>query len=104
MARLLKVLAGKKNILITTHQHPDPDAIGSSHALAHLLKVKLKDAKVTMSVKGKIGGGLNDAFAKHANLKLAPWDQKAVESGEVEKVAAEYKQHYKADILGPVPS
>jgi nanoRNase/pAp phosphatase (c-di-AMP/oligoRNAs hydrolase) len=84
--RLLKVLAGKKNILVTTHQHPDPDAIGSSHALAHLLKVKLKDAKVTMSVRGKIGGGLNDAFTKHANLKLAPWDEEAVASGEFDAI------------------
>ena len=84
--RLLKVLAGKKNILVTTHQHPDPDAIGSSHALAHLLKVKLKDAKVTMSVRGKIGGGLNDAFTKHANLKLTPWDEEAVASGEFDAI------------------
>src|SRR3954466_1751415 len=76
--RLLKVLAGKRNILVTTHQHPDPDALASSHALAFLLGTKLKDANVTMSVKGKIGGGLNDAFTRHANLKLVPWDDEAV--------------------------
>jgi nanoRNase/pAp phosphatase (c-di-AMP/oligoRNAs hydrolase) len=78
--KLLKALAGKKNVLVTTHQHPDPDALASSHALAFLLSTKLKDATVTMSVKGKIGGGLNDAFTKHANLKLVPWDDEAVAS------------------------
>ena len=57
-ARLLKVLAGKKNILVTTHQHPDPDAIGSSHALAHLLKVKLKDASVLLIGAGGLGSPL----------------------------------------------
>lgn len=76
--KLLKALTGKKSILVTTHQHPDPDALASSHALAFLLGTKLKDATVTMSVKGKIGGGLNDAFTKHANLKLVPWDDEAV--------------------------
>ncbi|HEY7119995.1 MAG TPA: DHH family phosphoesterase [Tepidisphaeraceae bacterium] len=76
--KLLKALAGKRNILVTTHQHPDPDALASSHALAFLLNTKLKDASVSMSIKGKIGGGLNDAFTKHANLKLVPWDDGAI--------------------------
>src|SRR2546423_5398286 len=58
--KLLKLLAGKKNILVTTHQHPDPDALGSSFALAHLLKVRLKDAAVRFSVKGSIPGGINE--------------------------------------------
>ena len=76
--KLLKSLAGKKNILVTTHLHPDPDALASSQALTYLLNTKLKDATITMSVKGKIGGGLNDAFTRHANLKLVPWDDDAV--------------------------
>ncbi len=73
-ARLLKALAGKKNILVTSHQHPDPDALASAHALAYLLTTCLKDAQVCMSIKGTIGGGLNDAFTRHANFKLAPWN------------------------------
>lgn len=75
--KLIKLLAGKKNILVTTHQSPDPDAIASSHALCYLLGVKLKDAAISMSIKGKIGGGLNDAFTRHANLKLVAWDDAA---------------------------
>src|SRR5690349_18652326 len=72
--RLLHVLEGKKNILVTTHRHPDPDALASSLALRALLREKLKDAKVSMSVKGRIGGGINDAFTRHTQLDLAPWD------------------------------
>jgi nanoRNase/pAp phosphatase (c-di-AMP/oligoRNAs hydrolase) len=74
-ARLLKVLQGKKNILVTTHIHPDPDALASAAALATLLEQKLKPAKVTMSIKGRIGGGINEVFVRHANLKLVPWDE-----------------------------
>src|SRR5580704_16827397 len=60
--RLLKVLAGKKNILVTTHRYPDPDALASGWALCQLLTAKLPAAKVSMSIKGKLGGGINDAF------------------------------------------
>src|SRR6185312_12459601 len=69
-AKLLKLLADKKNILVTTHVHPDPDALASSTALCILLDQKLKGTKVTMSIKGRIGGGINEVFVRHANLKL----------------------------------
>jgi nanoRNase/pAp phosphatase (c-di-AMP/oligoRNAs hydrolase) len=72
--RLLKVLADKKNILVTTHQHPDPDALASSMAICALLKAHLKNAHVSMSIKGKIGGGINDAFTRLASFELVPWD------------------------------
>lgn len=73
-ARLLKVLADKKNILVTTHVHPDPDALASAAALCALLDYKLKGAKVSMAIKGRIGGGINEVFVRHANFKLVPWD------------------------------
>src|SRR5918992_6288721 len=72
--KLLELLAGKKNILITTHQHPDPDALASGLALCHLLGAKLKGAKVGMSIKGRIGGGINEMFVRLSSLKLLPWD------------------------------
>src|SRR5258706_15020003 len=56
-ARLLKVLAGKDNILVTSHQHPDPDALASSHALTYLLAAKLKNANISMSIRCTIRGG-----------------------------------------------
>jgi nanoRNase/pAp phosphatase (c-di-AMP/oligoRNAs hydrolase) len=73
--RLLKILAHKKNILITTHMHPDPDALGSSQGLLHLLRKRLPRAKVSMSVKGRIGGGINSTFARITGLDLEPWDE-----------------------------
>jgi nanoRNase/pAp phosphatase (c-di-AMP/oligoRNAs hydrolase) len=85
-AKLLKVLSDKKNILITSHQFPDPDALASSQALTYLLTTKLKNASVTMSIRGKIGGGLNDAFTKHANFKLAAWDDAAILAGKYDAI------------------
>jgi nanoRNase/pAp phosphatase (c-di-AMP/oligoRNAs hydrolase) len=78
--KLLNILKGKKNVLITTHQQPDPDALASSLALRVLLRAKLKDAKITLSVKGTIGGGYNRAFAQQlSGLELAPWDDSKLE-------------------------
>jgi nanoRNase/pAp phosphatase (c-di-AMP/oligoRNAs hydrolase) len=74
MRKLLRVLDGKKNILVTAHQYADPDAIGSAVAMQSLLRAKLKDANVVMSIKGQIGGGLNEAFTKYASLDMVPWD------------------------------
>jgi len=41
---------------------------------------------------------------KPAGYKYPAEYTKAKESGELEAVAAEYKKHYKSDILGPVPT
>jgi len=73
--KLLKALAGTKNILITSHRYPDPDALGSGAALSDLLRQTLPpDVKISMSVTGEIGGGINEAFVRVADLKLTPWD------------------------------
>jgi nanoRNase/pAp phosphatase (c-di-AMP/oligoRNAs hydrolase) len=73
--RLLKILQNKKNILITTHLHPDPDALGSSQGLLQLLRAKLPKAKVSMSIKGRVAGGINATFARLSNLDLVPWEE-----------------------------
>src|SRR3954469_10095680 len=78
--KLLKLLANKKRILITTHAHPDPDALGSSMAMLYLLRSNLKDAVVHFSVKGQIGGGINDAFTRYAKLDIEPWDEDRLSS------------------------
>lgn len=72
--KLIKALADKKKILITTHRHPDPDALASAIALRWLLQKKLPGAKIALSIKGTIAGGVNDAFNRTANLDLTPWD------------------------------
>ena len=77
---LLRMLENKKNILVTTHEHPDPDALASGLAVCTLLQAKLKDVKVSMSIKGQIPGGVNEVFVKYSNLKLVPWDDAALPS------------------------
>jgi nanoRNase/pAp phosphatase (c-di-AMP/oligoRNAs hydrolase) len=79
-SKLLHLLAGKKNILVTTHLHPDPDALASGVGLTKLLSVKLPHAVVSMSVKGDIPGGMNDAFVRYTDLTLVPWDESTLEN------------------------
>jgi nanoRNase/pAp phosphatase (c-di-AMP/oligoRNAs hydrolase) len=71
--KLLRLLAGKKNILVSTHRYPDPDALASAWALCVLLGAKLPGANVSMSIKDNVGGGINGAFIRLTNLKLTPW-------------------------------
>src|SRR5690348_15929480 len=72
--KLVKLLEDKHNLLITTHEHPDPDALASALGLSTLLRTVLKhDVKITVSIKGKISGGVNSRFVEEADLKLAPW-------------------------------
>ena len=71
--RLLQLLGDRKNILVTAHEHPDPDALASTLALCFLLTQKLKGADVCVSLKGRIGGGLNEVFFQQSHLKVVPW-------------------------------
>jgi nanoRNase/pAp phosphatase (c-di-AMP/oligoRNAs hydrolase) len=79
--RLLRLLADKHHILITSHRHPDPDALASVLALSKLLEAKLPNAAITMSVEGQRGtGSMNDAFVRLANLKLTVWEELDLDS------------------------
>ena len=77
---LLRALAGKTNILITSHLHPDPDAIASCQAMHTLLGELMKDAKTTVRFKGQVGGGINSAFTRIADVRTEPWDDAAIAS------------------------
>src|SRR3954469_13549110 len=72
--KLVALLEEKRNVLITTHEHPDPDALASALGLSTLLTTVLKNTKITVSIKGKISGGVNYKFVQEADLKLSPWD------------------------------
>lgn len=78
--KLIRLLQDKKNILITTHQYPDPDALASSSALCRLLRTQLKGARVNFSVKGTIGSGYNAAFMQESDVRPLPWDEQALSS------------------------
>jgi nanoRNase/pAp phosphatase (c-di-AMP/oligoRNAs hydrolase) len=72
--RLFKLLAGKKRILITTHEFADPDGLASSLAMISLIQQNIPGAEVVLSVKGPVGGGLNEAFVRYTRLNPVPWD------------------------------
>lgn len=73
--RLLRALAGKQRVLVTTHMHPDPDALASIMAMRHLLRARLPaGTKVELAVKGQIGGGINEAFTRYVKLDALNWD------------------------------
>jgi nanoRNase/pAp phosphatase (c-di-AMP/oligoRNAs hydrolase) len=73
--KLVALLKNKRNVLITTHEHPDPDALASALGLSTLLQAVLKNIKVTVSIKGQLSGGMNSVFVREADLKLEPWDE-----------------------------
>lgn len=73
--QLLKVLAGKKKILIATHRHPDPDAIASALALCELLSDCLAGATVQVGIQGAILGGLNQVFAQQTLSRMEQWEK-----------------------------
>jgi nanoRNase/pAp phosphatase (c-di-AMP/oligoRNAs hydrolase) len=74
LRKLLRTLADKKRILVTTHMHPDPDALASAAAMAHLLRSTIKDVVVDVSINGPVPGGINSAFSRIAPVELVPWD------------------------------
>jgi nanoRNase/pAp phosphatase (c-di-AMP/oligoRNAs hydrolase) len=80
--RLLKALAGKHRVLVTTHEHPDPDGLASALGIRALLSQKLPQAQISLSVKGHVGGGINEAFVRYAKLNLTPWDEAALSDYE----------------------
>jgi nanoRNase/pAp phosphatase (c-di-AMP/oligoRNAs hydrolase) len=77
---LIRALTGKRRILVTTHMHPDPDALGSCVAMVRLLQTQLPQAEIAMSIKGQLGGGVNAEFIRLTELHLTPWDDAAVAS------------------------
>ncbi len=76
--RLLRLLSTKQRILITSHIHPDPDALASCFGIYSVLTARLPGAEVHISIKGQIGGGINDAFTRHTALPLTPWSDTAL--------------------------
>lgn len=74
--KLIKALADKKNIVVTSHLHPDPDALGSCQATLVLLKSLFPEANIKIRLRGQVGGGINDGFTKISDLDYEPWHAK----------------------------
>lgn len=79
--KLLAALAGKANILITTHTHPDPDAAASCMAMKKLLDASLAPGtKTTIRLKGQHDAPRFAGFARTAQLQFDPWDDDAIKT------------------------
>jgi nanoRNase/pAp phosphatase (c-di-AMP/oligoRNAs hydrolase) len=77
--RLLRTLAGKKSVLITTHRHPDPDAAASCLGVQRLLAAKSPEVKTTIRFKGAEGTPRIKSFARAIGLAYEPWDDAALD-------------------------
>ena len=76
--QMLRALAGKKNILITSHMHPDPDAVASCLAMLRLLTVAMPDAKLHVRFKGQPDAPRLKSLAKTIGLPYEAWDDAAL--------------------------
>jgi nanoRNase/pAp phosphatase (c-di-AMP/oligoRNAs hydrolase) len=66
---LLKAVGNAEQILILTHNDPDPDAIGSAVALRHLL-VHQHNSPVKIAYRGIIGRAENKALVRYLEHPL----------------------------------
>ena len=73
VATLLGMLAGKKKILIVSHDNPDPDTLASAFALRDLILREHK-TDVTIGFSGIIGRAENRAMITHLNIPLSRLD------------------------------
>ena len=71
LANLLNTASGIENLLIVTHNDPDPDAIGAAVALGYLLKERC-GIKSEVVYYGIIGRAENRAMVKYLGNVLRP--------------------------------
>ncbi len=74
VAKLLKVLSGKKRILVISHDNPDPDTLASAFALRDLIQKKL-EAEVAIGFTGIIGRAENRAMIQQLAIPLKRLDE-----------------------------
>ncbi len=72
--KLLKTLVGKKNILITTHANPDPDAVASCFGLQKLLQIALPDSATIIRFKGNGTSPRLRGLTRVAHFEPAAWN------------------------------
>lgn len=82
--RLDRALADKRSCLVLTHDNPDPDALASAFALAHLLGERL-GIEATVAFSGVIGRAENRAMLKV--LELAPVPLTMISFDDFEAIA-----------------
>src|SRR5688572_1867470 len=68
---LIDVLRGTRRPLIQLQHNPDPDALGSGHALKHLLKRVLRLDPV-VAFTGSVGRAENRAMMRYLKIQIVP--------------------------------
>ena len=64
-------IAGRKSVLIYTHDNPDPDSLAAAMSLGRLLEHEL-GARVTLTHGGIVGRAQNRAMVETLKLTLVP--------------------------------
>lgn len=77
----LRKLPPTKNVLILTHDNPDPDAIASAWGLSYLLKKKL-DVNSTIVYSGLIGRAENRALVNVLKIPLIKYEQQMLDKDQ----------------------
>jgi len=81
---LLQTLGEASNILIVTHDDPDPDSIASALALAYLLE-RRQGVNTTLAYGGIIGRAENKAMVRLLSIELTPFSE--LDPGRYDAVA-----------------
>lgn len=74
LKKLEKAVAGRKEVLIMTHTHPDPDAIASAAALQYLLK-ECFQVKSSIAYSGIIARAENRAMVNRLDIHLKQYNR-----------------------------
>jgi nanoRNase/pAp phosphatase (c-di-AMP/oligoRNAs hydrolase) len=82
--RALKGLAGRKSVLIYTHDNPDPDSLAAAMSLERLMEKEL-GARVTITHGGIVGRAQNRAMVEALKLPLVPAER--VEPDQFDAIA-----------------
>jgi nanoRNase/pAp phosphatase (c-di-AMP/oligoRNAs hydrolase) len=82
--RALQGLAGRKSVLIYTHDNPDPDSLAAAMSLERLMESQL-GASVTLTHGGIVGRAQNRAMVDTLKLPLVPAER--VEPDEFDAIA-----------------
>jgi nanoRNase/pAp phosphatase (c-di-AMP/oligoRNAs hydrolase) len=82
--RALAGLAGKKSVLIYTHDNPDPDSLAAAMSLERLMEKEL-GARVTLTHGGIVGRAQNRAMVDALKLPLVPAER--VEPDQYDAIA-----------------
>lgn len=74
LEKLDRLFKGASDLLVVTHNNPDPDAIASSEALAHLVKVRY-GIRVSMAYRGNIARAENRTMIQRLRIHLKQFNR-----------------------------